>query len=297
MTNYMNVIGDSYTKFGLKHTSKSTACLPHTIRFFKKHILTPKENSEISNASFIGGTLIHMIVQESLTKKLSLDNVIKSELIQSKIDSYEPNDEKDKKKFEFIIKAAKETAQNHLDNLDDLGQYEWSDEQERVLWTPPVNTYWLMYIDLIGKLAKAKDPEVLGDLKNKFGTVTLTKTKGWTYTNVKCPDRPFYSDVQQVSLYQKATGLKPFLSYASNCDRKLFTQDNCEDLKQENLDKALKELMIYEIAWEKKLELADGDLKTLAILCCPDFSDIKKKSFWYQGVSQEQINRLLKYYE
>ena len=68
-TNHINVIGDSYTKFGLKHTSKSTACLPHTIRFFKKHILTPKENSEISNASFIGGTLIHMIVQESLTKK------------------------------------------------------------------------------------------------------------------------------------------------------------------------------------------------------------------------------------
>ena len=80
--------------------------------------------------------------------------------------------------------------------------------QEQVLWTPPVNTYWLMYIDLIGKLAKAKDPEVLGDLKNKFGTVTLTKTKGWTYTNVKCPDRPFYSDVQQISLYQKATGSK-----------------------------------------------------------------------------------------
>ena len=80
MTNHINVIGDSYTKFGLKHTSKSTACLPHTIRFFKKHILTPKENSEISNASFIGGTLIHMIVQESLTKELSLDDVIKSEL-------------------------------------------------------------------------------------------------------------------------------------------------------------------------------------------------------------------------
>ena len=297
MTTHINVIGDSYTKFGLKHTSKSTACLPHTIRFFKKHILTLKENSEISNASFIGGTLIHMIVQESLTKKLSLDEVIKSELIQNKIDNYEPNDEKDKKKFEFIVKAAKETAQNHLDNIDDLGQYEWSDEQERVLWTPPVNTYWLMYIDLIGKLAKAKNPEVLGDLKNKFGTVTLTQTKGWTYSKVKCPDRPFYSDVQQVSLYQKATGLKPFLSYASNCDRKLFTQDNCEDLKQENLDKALKELMIYEIAWEKKLELADGDLDKLAWLCCPDFSDIKKKSFWWTGVAQEQIDRLLKYYE
>jgi len=43
MANHINVIGESYKKFGLKHTSKSTACLPHTIRFFKKHILTPQK--------------------------------------------------------------------------------------------------------------------------------------------------------------------------------------------------------------------------------------------------------------
>ena len=290
MTNHINVIGDSYTKFGLKHTSKSTACLPHTIRFFKKHILTPKENSEISNASFSGGTLIHLIVQDSLTKGMKVAEVIKSEKIQNKINEYEPLDEKDKKKFEFIVKEAEKTALNHLNNIAELGGQEWQDEQEQILWTPPVKTYWLMYIDLVSK-------DWLGDLKNKFGKVTLTQTKGWTYSKVKCPDRPFYSDVQQVALYSKATGLKPFLSYASNCDRKLFTQDNCEYLKQENLDKALKELMIYEIAWEKKLELADGDLDTLAWLCCPDFSDIKKKSFWWTGVAQEQINRLLKHYE
>ena len=289
MANQLKIIGDCYKKFGLKHTSKSTACLPHSIRFFKKHILTPKENSEISNASFYGGTLIHIIVQESLTKGMKVADVIKSELIQTKIDEYEPLNEKDKKKFEFIVKEAQKTALNHLSNIAELGGQKWQDEQEQVLWTPPVKTYWLMYIDLVSK-------NLLGDLKNKFGTATLTKTKGWTYTNVKCPDRPFYSDVQQISLYQKATGLKPFLSYASNCDYKLFTQDNCEDLKQENLDKALKELMIYEIAWEKKLKLADGDLDTLAWLCCPDFSDIKKKSFWWTGVAQDQIDRLLKHY-
>jgi len=290
MANHINVIGDSYKKFGLKHTSKSTACLPHTIRFFKKHILTPKENSEISNASFSGGTLIHLIVQDSLTKGMKVAEVIKSEKIQNKINEYKPLDEKDEQKFKFIVKLAQETALNHLSNIAELGGQEWQDEQEQVLWTPPVKTYWLMYIDLVSKT-------LLGDLKNKFGNPTLTKTKGWTYSNVKCPDRPFYSDVQQVALYNKATGLKPFLSYASNCDRKLFTQENCEDLSQESLEKALKELMIYEIAWEKKLELADGDLDTLAWLCCPDFSDIKKKSFWWTGVAQEQIDRLLKHYE
>ena len=43
--------------------------------------------------------------------------------------------------------------------------------------------------------------------------------------------------------------------------------------------------------------LSHGDLDTLAWLCCPDFSDIKKKSFWWTGVAQEQIDRLLKHYE
>ena len=289
MANQLKIIGDCYKKFGLKHTSKSTACLPHSIRFFKKHILTSKENSEISNASFYGGTLIHIIVQESLTKGMKVADVIKSELIQTKIDEYEPLNEKDKKKFEFIVKEAQKTALNHLANIAELGGQKWQDEQEQVLWTPPVKTYWLMYIDLVSE-------NLLGDLKNKFGNPTLTQKKGWTYSNVKCPDRPFYSDVQQIALYNKATGLKPFLSYASNCDKKLFTQENCKDLFQENLDKALKELMIYEIDWEKKLELADGDLDTLAWLCCPDFSDIKKKSFWWTGVAQDQIDRLLKYY-
>ena len=290
MANHINVIGESYKKFGLKHTSKSTACLPHSIRFFKKHILTAKENSEISNASLSGGTLIHLIVQDSLTKGMKVADVIKSEKIQNKINEYKPLDEKDEQKFKFIVKLSQETALNHLNNIAELGGQEWQDEQEQVLWTPPIKTYWLMYIDLVSKT-------LLGDLKNKFGNPTLTKTKGWTYSNVKCPDRPFYSDVQQVALYNKATGLKPFLSYASNCDRKLFTQENCKDLSSENLEKALKELMIYEIAWEKKLKLADGDLDTLAWLCCPDFSDIKKKSFWWTGVAQEQIDRLLKHYE
>ena len=184
MANHINVIGDSYTKFGLKHTSKSTACLPHTIRFFKKHILTPKENSEISNASFSGGTLIHLIVQDSLTKGIKIAEVIKSEKIQNKINEYEPLDEKDKKKFEFIVKEAEKTSLNHLNNIAQLGSQTWQDEQEQILWTPPVKTYWLMYIDLVSK-------DWLGDLKNKFGSPTLTKTKGWTYSNVKCPDRPF----------------------------------------------------------------------------------------------------------
>ena len=49
--------------------------------------------------------------------------------------------------------------------------------------------------------------------------------------------------------------------------------------------------MIYEIAWEKKLELADGDLDKLAWLCCPDFSDIKKKN--HSGGQELHKNKLI----
>ena len=289
MNNNLKIIGDCYKKFGLKHTSKSTATLPHSIRFFKKHCLTPKEANSLSNASLYGGTIIHIIVQEVLTKKLSLDDVIKSELIQTKIAEYDPLNEKDKLKFKFIIENVKETAQNHLKNIKELPEQKWQDEAEHTIWTPPVQTYWLLFIDLTGETD-------FGDLKNKFGRVTKTKTKGYSYSAVKMPDRPFFSDILQISLYRKACPLKPFLSYASHTDRKLFTEENCEDLRKENLDKHLKKLMIYEIAWQKKLECADGDEKLLAWLCPPDYSDIKKNSFWFEGVPKEYIKRYLDYY-
>ena len=289
MANQLKIIGQAYKNFGLKHTSKSTATLPHSQRFFKKHCLNPQEAKQLTNASLICGTIIHLIVQEVLTKKISLDQAFENEKIQSKIKSYKPFSEKDKKKFDMIIKYGKETAQNHIENIKELPEQNWQDELEYTVWTPPVETYWLCYIDLIGQ-------SMFGDLKNKFGTVRETK-KGTSYTSVKIPDRPFFSDLLQIALYKKVCPLKPFLSYASHTDRRLFTEENCEDLKNENLKKYLKQLMIYEIAWQKKLECANGDLQKLAWLCPPDFSDIKKGSFWWDGVPKEYINKYLKYYD
>ena len=304
MANQINIIGNAYKKFGLKHTSLSTAKMPHYIRFFKKHILTYKESRELSNCSLTGGTLAHLVVQEALTKKIPLDDVINGELIQTKINEYVPIHEKDKMKFKFILKFLKPTAQNHLENIKELNETDqnWIDEEERILWTPPVNTYWKMQIDLINK-------NYFGDLKNKFGNVSNKPLKkqtdkvnenrmgDWVYSTPRIDDRIFTSDLMQIALYKKAVGLKPFLSYASHNDRRLFTEENTPELKQENLDMWLKELMIMEMSWEKKLEIADGDLTKLAWLNVPDFSDIRKKSFWWDGVPNKYINRYLKYYE
>jgi hypothetical protein len=100
----------------------------------------------------------------------------------------------------------------------------------------------------------------------------------------------------QIALYSHTTGLKPSLSYASATDRILFTEDNCEELKPENLKRSLQELIVYEIAWEKKLKAANGSIEELLWLCPPDFSDIRKNSFWWNGVPKKFMEDYLKTY-
>jgi len=303
-------VGDCYTKFNLAHTSKSTANMKAADRFFKKIVLTSQESRSLDNASFRGGSLVHLIVQEVLTKKITLDEALFSPDVQRLVDSYTPFNEKDSIKFQFIYRFAKPQAQNHLDNIKEVediyGKQKWVAEEQKTLWTPPVQTYWLMYIDLVSK-------KVLGDFKNKFGTVsnkplkqdpknkkkdkvTNNRIGDWVYTHQRIEKRPYFSDVMQVSLYKKAVKVPPFLSYATATERKLFTEHNCDELKEENLTKALNVLKIYEIAWQKKLEAADGDVKKLAWLCVPDFSDMKKKGWGWDNVPDEFIERFKSYY-
>ena len=100
----------------------------------------------------------------------------------------------------------------------------------------------------------------------------------------------------QIALYSHTTGLKPSLSYASAKDRILFTEDNCEDLQPENLKRNLQELIAYEIAWEKKLKAANGSVDELLWLNIPDFSEIRKGSFWWNSIPQEYMEDYLKTY-
>ena len=317
MNNNLKIIGQAYKKFGLKHTSKSTATYPHSIRYFKKHVIDYKESKNITNAGLYGGQLAHIVVQEVLTKNIPLDDVINSELIQTKIAEYVSIHEKDKMKFKFIVKFLKPTVQNHLDNIKELPEQKWKTEVELTTWTPPVQTYWLCYLDLVGKAVDEAMKSYFGDLKNKFGSASFkpfvkkdpkknnkkkiekpneNRIGDWVYSSPKIEDHIFTSDLMQIALYKKAVGLKPFISYASHKDRKIFTEDNTPELKPENLDQALKQLMVYEISWQKKLEAADGDLNKLAWLCPPDYSDIRKKSFWWDGVPREYIKRYFKHY-
>jgi len=302
MTNHLKIIGEAYQKFNDTNTSVSANKEPHSLRAFKRYKLNAQQRDKCTNASLTLGTLGHDITEKAIVKNLSVEECIAEKEIQDKIKSYVTVDMKDQMKFEFGIKFLKDICQNHIENIKELPKQKWQTEIEHVKWIDPINVPFRMFIDLTGDTH-------INDLKNKFPTVKYAplKTKqtkenpnrigDWTCSHPKIDQRAFTGDLMQIALYSHTTGLKPSLSYASATDRILFTEDNCEELKPENLKRNLQELIAYEIAWEKKLELADGDLDKLAWLCCPDFSDIKKKSFWWTGVAQEQIDRLLKHYE
>jgi hypothetical protein len=208
---------------------------------------------------------------------------------------------KDQMKFEFGIKFLKDICQNHIENIKELPKQKWQTEIEHIKWIDPINVPFRMFIDLKGDTH-------INDLKNKFPTVKYAplKTKqtkenpnrigDWTCSHPKIDQRAFTGDLMQIALYSHTTGLKPSLSYASATDRILFTEKNCEELQPENLKRNLQELIAYEIAWEKKLKAANGSVDELLWLNIPDFSEIRKGSFWWNSIPQEYMEDYLKTY-
>ena len=288
MTNHPKILGDCYKKFNLAHTSKSQNTIPDDIRFRNYIVLTPKEKAKLpSNCSFTGGTIAHEIIQSIKCNNKSFGESF--ELIANKIENYKPIDEKDKIKFQYIIDNMEDIVNNHLANIDEVGKQSWNSELEYTHWADGIKTYFLAYVDLVGQTD-------FGDIKNVFGTLTKTK-KGFSYSKKKCPKVPFHSDCLQISLYAKMLPThKPFLTYASDNDRIVFTPDNCVELRKESLQFYYEELVLYQQCWEKKLELADGDPKGLAMLCKPDLSEIRKDGFWWKGIDQDIVKRFRSYY-
>ena len=289
MTNHPKILGDCYKKFNLAHTPKSQNTIPDDIRFRNYIVLTPKEKAKLpSNCSFTGGTIAHEIIQSIKCKNKTFREAVK--LIQDKITNYDPIDEKDKIKFNYIIENLEPLVQNHLDNIDEIPKQDWKAELEYTHWADGIKTYFLSYVDLVGSTN-------FGDIKNVFGTLTKTKN-GFSYSKKKCPRVPYHSDCLQIALYSKLLPKhKPFLTYASNDDRVIFTPENCVELRTESLQYYYEELVLYQKCWETKLELANGDAKVLAMLCKPDLSEIRKDGFWWKGIDPDIIKRFRSYYE
>ena len=289
MANQPKILGECYTKIGLQHTSKSQNTIPDDIRFRNYIVLTPKEKANLpSNCSFTGGTIAHEIIQLIKCKNFTYKKALAK--LQNKITEYKSIDEKDDLKFGYIMDNMESLVNNHLANIDQIPKQDWKAELEYTHWADGISTYFLAYVDLVGSTN-------FGDIKNVFGTLSKTKS-GYSYSKKKCPKVPYHSDCLQIALYSKLLPKhKPFLTYASDSDRVVFTPENCVELRPESLEFYYEELVLYQKCWEKKLELANGDIKTLALLCKPDFSEIRKDGFWWKGIDPDIIKRFRSYYE
>lgn len=298
MVKRIKMIDTCYTNFGLKHTSKSQNTLPDDIRFLNYIVMTPKEKmNRPINSSLKGGTLVHEVVQKTLCKNIALEQVVKEFQDKANHDKL-INEEKNKKKYDCIVENLKLISNNHLENLKALPKQEWEAEKEFTHWDNEgrIGTYFLCYVDLVGAAVDVAMSHYFGDIKNVFGTLLKTK-KGYSYTKKKCPTKPFHSDLLQMALYSQCLpNHKPFLTYASDSDKVLFTSDNCDELQPDNLKKFYNELVLYQRCWEKKLEFANGDPKVLALLCKPDFSEMRKEGFWWQGIDPDIKQRFRSYY-
>lgn len=198
-------------------------------------------------------------------------------------------DEKDEAKNRLVVEQAEKFIENHLAAVATLPKQTWKYETQYTFWTDEINIYWNGYIDLEGETHFA-------DLKNVFGAVRKTK-KGYSLDSKKVPNRPYHSDLMQMSLYKKMCNKIPALIYASNVDWKCFTPDNCEELQDKNLDIHFKELVTIQKTWQTKLQIANGDVKKLASMIKPDFSNIRKKDFWWETVPAEYIKKFKRVYD
>jgi len=301
MANHLKIIGEAYENFKDTNTSVSANKEPDSYRAMKRYFLNSEQRDKCKNASLVLGNIAHDVNEKSLVENISVEEAIADKKIQDKINSYVSIDIKDQMKFEFGIKFLKDICENHNKNIKELPDKKWKKEIEHIKWIEPINVPFRMYVDLTGDT-------YINDLKNKFPSVKLSplKTKqtkenpnrigDWVCSHPKLDARVFTSDLMQIALYSHTTGLKPSLSYASATDRILFTEDNCEELRPENLKRSLQELIVYEIAWEKKLKAANGSVEELLWLCPPDFSELRKGSFWWNGVPKKFMEDYLKTY-
>ena len=197
-------------------------------------------------------------------------------------------DEKDEAKNQFIIKDIKSYINNHIAAINELPKQKWQYEQQFTFWTKEINIYFNGYIDLLGETHFV-------DLKNVFGSV-YKKKDGYSYRKKLVPEKPFHSDLMQMALYKKMCGKIPALIYVSSQNYKCFTPDNCDELKDKNLEIHFKELIAIQLTWQNKLQYAMGDIGKLAGIIKPDFSNIRKKDFWWETVPVEYIKRFKKVY-
>lgn len=292
MDNELRTIGDCYKKFGKKNTSVSENKNSDDYRFVKKYGFTDEElKGWKQNSGLFMGSRIHEAVQDMLTKHKTIDEVMVD--LKNKSKDFEGISEADTEKAKFITKVADKIIKNFVGEVLRIDDGRFKAETEYMYWDnkkwKEIEICWRMFIDLEGS-------KYFIDLKNIFGQVRKNK-KGYGYSEKKINPRAFTSDLMQIALYSKQLPhLKPCLIYATANEVYTFTPENTPELKPDFLELYYEELMQYQMAWQNKLKIADGDPKKLLQLIRVDWSSIRKKDYFWAGMPDEIYKKLKGYY-
>jgi hypothetical protein len=139
-------------------------------------------------------------------------------------------------------------------------------------------------VPIIGRLDFRRDKYFI-ELKTKWrvrGKIKKDGTRSWS--KKKAPTSPDPKHVQQVAIYWKATGYKPYLVYVGETDFQVFSEENCDMLKPKFLEEMLQEIRAAAMARQKILQNSSSP-KEAAGFVAPGWES------FYWDIPQEWLSR------
>ena len=116
------------------------------------------------------------------------------------------------------------------------------------------------------------------DLKCSFPLRNPLKKDGTrSWRTPKPRTEPTEQQLMQQAVYWKATGDKPALLYVTGAGYNIVTEDNCDALKPENLERTYEDIVRRWVIIQNLLRAANGSWKTLFGLVQPDFGQIAQR--------------------
>ncbi len=137
--------------------------------------------------------------------------------------------------------------------------------------------------DLIGYIGENRVPYktlpdycYCGDLKTKWSRRSKTTKSGWSANSLPKTLTGMWeqANVSQIAGFRALNGGRPaWLLYVNKSDYRLFTQDNCDELKPEYLNEVIRETERQNKVTEKMLEISDTTADLLELVS-PEWDEL-----------------------
>ena len=257
------ILPKSFVTLNLTHHSPTQASLPDGAHFFKYGVLSQAERRMLpSNSQMKAGVLVNNVLQNYFADKIwrfgpskklqQEDNLIKEKSIASILSheldeykSYQPNDEKDRSKFEKYQLEVADVVNNAFQALEKIRgeQLHHTVCEEQISLTQDKTK---LLCPIVGRtdFTFSKDgtpfPSRIVELKTSWSKLGKLKKDGTrSFIVSTAPSAPSYNHLQQCAFYAAVYNFEVPISLlyvtAKGCN--VFDESNCLDLTKEYLYK------------------------------------------------------------